>query len=241
MGDLPAIRVLHRDIGFLVLEKPSGLATTSPKADEVTLTSLAHEIDPRAPLLHPSSRLDAEVSGVVVFARTGNATKHLLAARKAGSYLREYIGLAAKAPLPPAGDWHGAIALDPRDPRKRTVAAASAATAGARESHTRYQTAAQLDAAVLLRMQPQTGRTHQLRVHAAHAGVPLLGDRHYGGVQRVVLADGRVLSVRRTMLHCLRVSVPAPDGNGVLRFEAEPPADMQTLWRALGGDTIDVG
>ena len=42
------------------------------------------------------------------------------------------------------------------------------------------------------------------------------------------------------MLHCLRVSVPAPDGNGMLRFEAEPPADMQTLWRALGGDALDI-
>jgi hypothetical protein len=52
----------------------------------------------------------------------------------------------------------------------------------------------------------------------------------------VVLGDGRVLSVRRTMLHCMRVSVPAPGGVGVLVFEAEPPEEMLAVWRGVGGE-----
>ena len=234
-----AIGVLHRDAWFLVLEKPSGLATTSPDGG-LTLTRLAHEIDPQAPRLHPSSRLDAEVSGLVVFARTREATQHLLAARKAAAYARVYVALAATAPADATGDWRGAIALDARDPRKRAVVGDGRASVGAREAHTRYRVVTRLAPAALLRLEPQTGRTHQLRVHAAHAGLPLLGDRHYGGAQRVVLGDGRVLGVRRTMLHCLCVTIPAPHGATTLRFEAAPPADMQTLWRALGGETLEV-
>jgi 23S rRNA pseudouridine1911/1915/1917 synthase len=235
-GTAPAeVRVVHRDESFLVVEKPSGVPTTSP-SDETTLVRLVQALDPRAPRLHPSSRLDAEVSGVVIFARTPAATEHLLAARKAGAYERVYFGLAARAPEPSAGEWHGAIAHDTRDPRKRRVAPQG--EGDAQLAHTLYRTLQQVTGAVLLELKPQTGRTHQLRVHAAHAGVPLLGDRHYGGPPRVTFGDGRVLGVRRTMLHCRRVTVPDPAGSGVLCFEAEPPADMQTLWTALGGDAL---
>jgi len=231
------VAVLHEDAWFLVLYKPSGLPTTSP-GDEPTLTKLARELDPSAPRLHPSSRLDAEVSGTVIFARTPNATEHLLAARQAGTYRRGYLAIAIAPPRPPEGDWHGAIGLDPSNPRKRSIARTGAS--GAREAHTRYSTLESAAHAVLLWLMPQTGRTHQLRVHAAAAGSPLLGDRHYGGAPRVVLADGRVLSARRTMLHCALVEIPNPVGGDPLRFEAPPPADFAELWRSLGGSVLQL-
>jgi 23S rRNA-/tRNA-specific pseudouridylate synthase len=231
----PEVRVLHRDDAFLVVAKPSGVPTTSP-GDETTLVTLVQALDPRAPRLHPSSRLDAEVSGVVIFARTAAATQHLLDARKAGAYERVYLGLAARAPEPDAGEWRGAIAHDPRDARKRRVAAQG--EGDAQLAHTLYRTALRLEHAALLELRPQTGRTHQLRVHAAHAGVPLLGDRHYGGSQRITLSDGRTIAVRRTMLHCRRVTVPAISGSGVLVFAEDPPADMQALWTSLGGNSL---
>jgi 23S rRNA-/tRNA-specific pseudouridylate synthase len=231
----PKVEVLHRDALFLVLYKPSGLATTSP-APGATLVDAARELDPRAPRLHPSSRLDAEVSGVVVFARTREATELLLAARRVGRYARTYVALAAKAPDPRQGDWRSAIAIDPHERRKRTIVDDGAP--GARAAHTRYRTLVELKSATSLLLEPQTGRTHQLRVHAAHAGVPLLGDRHYGGASRVVLADGSVVSIRRTMLHCARVCLPDPHGGGALRFQAELPTDFQAAWAALGGERI---
>lgn len=226
------VAVLHEDAWFLVLHKPSGLPTTSP-GDEQTLTSVARELDPSAPRLHPSSRLDAEVSGTVIFARTPNATEHLLAARQAGSYRRGYLAIAGHPPEPPQGEWRGAIGIDPRNSRKRAIARAGGS--GVRDAHTRYSTLQTAAHAALLWLMPQTGRTHQLRVHAADAGIPLLGDRHYGGAQRVVLADGRVLSARRTMLHCARVQIPNPVGGVPLRFEAPPPSDFSELWRAVSG------
>jgi 23S rRNA-/tRNA-specific pseudouridylate synthase len=226
------LAVLYRDELFLVVNKPAFLATTSPSGG-LTVVERARALDPRAPKLHPSSRLDAVVTGVVVLARNRAAILHLIAARRAGLYARGYLGVCARAPQPVAGDLRGAIALDPRDARRRVVAPDG--SRGARRAHTRYRTLAALPGAALLWLEPQTGRTHQLRVHAAHAGCPLLGDRAYGGASRIVKGDGSVVTARRAMLHCARVSVPDPAGGAPLRFEAEPPADMQALWRQLGG------
>jgi 23S rRNA-/tRNA-specific pseudouridylate synthase len=230
-------KILYRDEHLLVLEKPTGIATTAP-GHARTLVDVARELDPDAPRLHPSSRLDAEVSGIVTFARTPAATEHLLAARKAGRYLRGYVGIASAVPSAEQGAWHEAIGIDPRDPRKRRVVAGDAP--GARSAWSRYRVLAARERCALLWLEPQTGRTHQLRLHAAHAGLALYGDRPYGGPQRLVLADGSVVSARRTMLHCCRVSVPAMEGEGVLRVESQPADDLIAFWSAAGGELIQL-
>jgi 23S rRNA-/tRNA-specific pseudouridylate synthase len=247
------VRVLHRDAHLLVLEKPSGLPTTAPGTGR-TLVDVANELDPDAPRLHPSSRLDAEVSGIVTFARTPEATKHLLAARAAGRYARGYLGIAPGIPEPAHGRWEHAIGLDPRDARKRRVVPAN--SAGARTACSHYRVLATIGtasatvvsqgagasgrtgAAAALWLEPQTGRTHQLRVHAAHAGIALFGDRPYGGPQRLVLGDGSVVSARRTLLHCCRVRVPAMTGADELRFVSEPAPELIAFWRAAGGGEL---
>lgn len=233
-----AVRVLHRDEHLLVLEKPSGIPTTAPPGGGRCLVDVAKALDPDAPRLHPSSRLDAEVSGIVTFARTPLATQHLLEARAAGRYARRYLGVASGVPEPAEGAWEDAIGLDPRDARKRRVVAGG--TAGARTARSEYRVLAAIGGVrcALLWLQPQTGRTHQLRVHAAHAGVALYGDRPYEGPQRLVLADGSVVTARRVMLHCCRVSVPALGGDGVLRFESHVAPDIAQLWSAAGGAAI---
>jgi 23S rRNA-/tRNA-specific pseudouridylate synthase len=224
--------VLHRDAHLLVLCKPSGLPTTSPN-DEDTLVRAAEALDPDAERLHPSSRLDAEVTGVVIFARTKQATEHLIEARARSRYRRGYLALTGAAPTPPNGQWSAAIAFDARDRRKR--AAVPQGRAGGKQASTLYTTLARAGERAALWLEPRTGRTHQLRVHAADAGVPLLGDRHYGGATRVVLADGRVVAFRRTMLHCASVCVPDLSGAGSSCFQAPLPADLREAWRALGG------
>lgn len=226
------LAVLHRDRHFLVVAKPPGLPTTSPAAGD-SLARRVHVLDPDAPRLHPSSRLDADVSGVVTFARTRRATKALLAARKRGAYERLYLALCARAPEPGAGRWERAIARDAHDPRKRVVCDDPGE---GQPAATDYRTAAQSPHACLLFLWPQTGRTHQLRVHAAGADVPLLGDRPYGGPGRVVLPDGRTTRLARVMLHCARVRVPDPDGSGCLTFLAPAPDDLVATWTRLGGD-----
>ncbi|HEX4352905.1 MAG TPA: pseudouridine synthase, partial [Polyangiales bacterium] len=194
MVDASSLQVVHRDEHLLVLFKPSGLATTSPDGSGC-LASLAREIDPDAARLHASSRLDADVTGLVTFARTDRAIAQLMAARAAGHYQRYYLGLAAAAPDPSHGDWRGAIAKDPRNPRRRIIAAEG--KSGAVSAHSRYRVVSSSSQVTLLSLRPQTGRTHQLRLHASAAGVPLLGDKHYGGLTRVTLPDGRVVLAPR--------------------------------------------
>lgn len=236
MTELPAgISVLHRDSELLVLFKPSGLATTSPTGENC-LTEYARVLDPDASKLHASSRLDAEVTGAVTFARTPSAIAGLTSARKEGRYERFYLGLAARAPEPGQGEWSWAIDHDPRDPRRR-IALPHAKPGQGVAAQTVYRSLSAQPSAALLLLLPQTGRTHQLRVHAAQAGVPLLGDRHYGGEAQRVLGDGRVLRAARVMLHCARVRLPDLAGRtaGKLTVDAPVPDDFRSLWLQLGG------
>ena len=223
------VRVAHRDEQLLVLVKPPGLPTTSPDARDC-LVERARAIDPRAPRLHPSSRLDAEVSGLVTFARTRRATHALLAARRKGTYGRVYLGIASAAPEPESGTWDAAIGIDPDDKRLRKAGGRSA-----RDARTIYAVRELApEGAALLELRPHTGRTHQLRVHAAHAGAPLLGDVLYGGPRRVVRPDGRVVTARRVMLHCHALSLPdVASGAGTLELVEPLPDDMERVWESL--------
>jgi 23S rRNA pseudouridine955/2504/2580 synthase/23S rRNA pseudouridine1911/1915/1917 synthase len=85
----------------------------------------------------------------------------------------------------------------------------------------------------LLAVAPETGRTHQIRVHAAHAGAPLVGDRVYGGPARVTLASGCVVAPRRIALHAARVVVPDSRGRPWV-VVSEIPEELLALGLALG-------
>jgi 23S rRNA pseudouridine955/2504/2580 synthase len=234
----PRPYIVHRDTHLLVLYKPPGIATTSFGGGPCLVRD-AKALDPEATFLHPSSRLDSEVSGLVTFTRTREANRALLAARAAGQYCRCYVALAATAPDPPQGSWDSPIAIDPNDKRLRLAAGATGpGSRSGKPALTVYETVGQTrGSAVVLRLRPKTGRTHQLRAHAAAARSPLLGDRHYGGLTRIALADGRVLSIRRAMLHCAQIDIPDLARGGRLVLTAETPQDMLELWQALGGDS----
>lgn len=234
------LRVVYKDHHFLAVAKPPGIATTAPD-DGLCLVSLVKQLDPRAPQMHPLSRLDTQVSGVLAFARTAWANQLVLDARRAGHLYRRYLGLTSRVPEPLAGDWRDAIAIDPRDPKKRLAVAMDARAVGVKQAHTRYGVRARAGSVVALDLWPQTGRTHQLRVHAAHAGSPLLGDVAYGGSKRLVLENGRILPASRVMLHCAEVHLPHPDtGIGLLKLELPPDADLVKLWGNAGGDQAEL-
>lgn len=223
------LEVLHRDPHLFVVAKPPGIPTTTPGAGNCVVR-IVRALDPDAPRSHPTSRLDAEVSGVVIFARTRAATEVLLKARRLGHYRRLYLGLASAIPDLPEGTWQSAIGIDPRDPRRRV----STEDEHGRAAETRYRVAATSFGAALLHLRPITGRTHQLRVHAAAAGASLLGDVHYGGRRKFVRSDGRVVLARRVMLHCAMVRIPTVGGS-TLELRAPIPADLRSVWEGLGG------
>jgi 23S rRNA-/tRNA-specific pseudouridylate synthase len=231
------LAVLHRDADLLVVSKPSGLPTTSPDGGD-SLAERVRAMDRGAERCHPSSRLDADVTGVVVFARSTRGIERVLAARAAGRYARRYVALC-RAPDAASAlatsercAWGWAIAIDPRDPRKRRALEEGERGERAQEALTRARVLARGPLACSLALEPITGRTHQLRVHAARAGAPLLGDVAYGGPKRLTGQDGRVLACPRVALHCLLVVLPDREG-APQAFRAPLPADLSELSDAL--------
>ena len=220
--------VVYRDDRLLVLDKPAHLPTTAPD-QKISLSRLAHELDPDARRLHPTSRLDSPVTGLVIFARDAKANKEILKCRQAGAYVRQYVGVCLKAPTPEQGDWDWSISIDSHNPRLRQIGDGK----GLRSAKTHYRTASSAPFGALLQMSPVTGRTHQLRVHAAQAQCALFGDTQYGGDKRCILSDGKVVTARRVMLHCRRIVLSF---NGEkLEFESPIPADFRACWEGLGG------
>jgi 23S rRNA-/tRNA-specific pseudouridylate synthase len=227
--------IIHHDAQLLIVDKPPGLPTTAPTPTE---PCLAHWVRDRFPDLqaHATSRLDSQVSGLVTFALTRSANRHLLDARRAGAYERVYMGVTICDLSLDRGQWSWPISIDPRNPKRRLAGPGR----GEREAATRYEVAARTPNATLLRLRPDTGRTHQLRVHAAKAGAPLFGDPLYQGARRKALPDGSVVTARRVMLHCVRVSFPSFAPGDRMQLEAPAPPDMDRVLRALGGSPTDL-
>jgi RluA family pseudouridine synthase len=226
------IAVLAQTEDLVVVDKPSGMPTIADHAGSAhSLASvLARTLGIDDGRLHATSRLDRDVSGAVVFALTREAASRLMDARACGRYERRYVAIAAGEPEPTSGSWDQPIGRA-ADPRLRKVGGRDPASA-----LTRYSSCARAPAGqAMLSIAPATGRTHQIRAHAAHAGAPLVGDRAYGGPSRLVLEDGRVLEPRRIALHALRVAVPDRAGTE-LAVVAPVPGELLQLWSSLGGD-----
>jgi RluA family pseudouridine synthase len=231
-----AIRVLFDEDGLVAVDKPAGMPTIPDRSGSAhsLLAILAKQLGRDPTCLHATSRLDRDVSGVVIFARTEEAARRLRAAREAGHYVRRYVAIAerrARSPSEPAGEWDAPIGRA-KDPRHRAVFGRDAT-----EARTTYAVVARAGDRFLLALEPMTGRTHQLRVHAAHAGIPLLGDRTYGGDNRVTLASGRVVRVDRIALHAGRVRVPR-SAEGSIDLRADVPVSLLDLWAAVGGEEV---
>ncbi|HSU37962.1 MAG TPA: RluA family pseudouridine synthase, partial [Polyangiaceae bacterium] len=241
-GRAPSGRVtlLAEHSGLVFVNKPAGVATEPDHAGVAgSLVELvARELALPRGDLHAVSRLDVGVSGVVTFAR--NAAGRELAAelRARGAFARRYVALAAGVPEPPEGTWDSALARRPR---------ASERSHDPRPAETRYATVARASRVVvtgpgraqvelepaLLALSPVTGRTHQLRVHAARAKVPLFGDGAYGGAQRLVLPNGSVRALSRVFLHAAWVELEL--GSERLRVAAPAPDELLALWSDCGG------
>ena len=220
------VTILARAQDLVAVAKPAGIPTIADHhgASHSLLEVVARIADVDASTLHATSRLDRDVSGVVVFALTKGAAERLARAREEGAYARRYVAVASRAPSPDAGSWDVPIGVA-KDPRHRAANGRDPALA-----QTRYRVVALAGEAALLALAPITGRTHQLRVHAAHAGAPILGDKTYGGPARIALASGRVLPIARILLHCANVALPG------LHIAAPIPDDLAAIWLALGGD-----
>lgn len=219
--------LVERAEGFVVAFKPAALPTEADRSGHASLVEEIAELV-GAPL-HAVSRLDVGVSGLVLLSEGRAAHRRAAALGAAGALRRRYLAVAERAPKSERG-----TLSQPVDGRPASTE--YALVARAREHSLPDGTRA---APVLLRLDPVTGRKHQLRLHARALGAPLLGDRAHGGASRLTAEGGRVLRVPRVMLHAGRLELPRQAG-GVWVIRALPPADFVELWCALGGGEAEL-
>jgi 23S rRNA pseudouridine1911/1915/1917 synthase len=222
------LEVLHEDDDLLVVEKPAGLlAVPTAERERDTLLSrvslyLQHRYRKR-PYVGVVHRLDRETSGALVFARTREALRSLQQHFRKHEIEREYLAIVTGQP-PSAGRFDAALVGD-GTVRRRAVARAGEP---GRHAVTRYRVLQRLSGASLVAVWLETGRTHQIRIHFAAAGHPVLGDRvyRYPGSEPPV-------EVGRQMLHAHRLGVPHPRTGRMVRVEAPLPKDFADTLAAL--------
>jgi 23S rRNA pseudouridine1911/1915/1917 synthase len=231
--DLPQalpLAVLFEDDAVLVLDKPAGMVVHpgSGNRDGTLLNALLHHAPalayvPRAGIVH---RLDKETSGLLVVAKTPEAQTSLVRQLQARSAKRDYLALVLGV-ASPAGKVEAPIG---RHPLLRTR---MAVVAKGKPAITRYRVCGSGAGWSLLECSLETGRTHQIRVHLASIGHPVLGDPVYLGraAARAVPAPAR--DFPRQALHAARLALTHPLSGARLTWECAPPADFVTLLRAL--------
>jgi 23S rRNA pseudouridine1911/1915/1917 synthase len=238
--------ILYEDADLIVLDKPAGLVVhPAPGNLDGTLVNalLAHcgeqftgIGDERRPgIVH---RLDKDTSGIMVVAKTQLANTALTAAFAARHLDRAYLALVWGLPNPLAGDIEGAIGRDPRERKRMAVV-----TRNGKAALTHYRTLRAWGTAVaLLECRLATGRTHQIRVHLATRGNPVVGDplylRRVPAVARALPETVRhmLLDFPRQALHATRLGFAHPRTGQVLSFTTGPPPDMAALIAALDRD-----
>jgi 23S rRNA pseudouridine1911/1915/1917 synthase len=167
-------------------------------------------------------RLDRDTSGLMVVAKTEAALEHLHRQFKGREVKKTYLALVHGRPPAPEGIIEAPVGRDPRQRKQMAV------VADGREARTRYRLLEDLGDYSLLAVSPETGRTHQIRVHLAWLGAPVVGDRVYGRGR----AEKR-LGLGRQFLHAWRLSFERPGGEGVVALEAPLPGELCEPLRAL--------
>jgi len=222
--DIP-LRILYEDEHLLVIDKPAGMVVhPSPGHASATLVNalLAHrpdlaraDLDPKRPgIVH---RLDRDTSGLLVVAANGAAQNALQAQFKARQVSKVYLALVYGRLTPERGAIEAPVGRSPRDRKRMAVL-----REGGRYARTGYRVREHLagpPACTYLEAMPQTGRTHQLRVHFSAIGHPVVGDEIYGPRrQRIPLP--------RQFLHAWRLAFDHPVRGERLAFTADLPADL---------------
>lgn len=241
-----ALTILFEDRHLIVLDKPAGLVVhPAPGNPDGTLVNalLAHageELEgiggeKRPGIVH---RLDKDTSGVMVVAKTEPAHRALSEAFAARDLDRQYLALAWGLPSPAAGEIEGAIGRHPADRKRMAVVAR-----GGKPALTRYATERGWGTAcALLRLRLATGRTHQIRVHLAEKGHPIVGDpvylRRTPAAARTLPEPARtaLLGFPRQALHAATLGFRHPVTGEALAFASALPADMAGLLTMLDSD-----
>jgi 23S rRNA pseudouridine1911/1915/1917 synthase len=247
------LNVVYEDAELIVVDKPAGLVVhpAPGNASGTLVNALLHrcrgELSGIGGVRRPGivHRLDKDTSGLLVVAKTNRAHQSLAAEfadhGRTGALERAYLALVWGVPAASAGTVDAALSRDPRNPLRRAVG--RGATAKHAVTHwrlvERFAGADGTAVASLVECQLETGRTHQVRVHMAHLGHPLIGDADYGAGFRTKAsrlaepARGLVEGLHRQALHAARLAFTHPATGVVMGFDSPLPPDLAAVAAAL--------
>ena len=249
-ADIP-LEIVFEDDQLIVLNKQPGLVV-HPGAG-VQGSTLVHALlahlgtgflsvgEPDRPgIVH---RLDRDTSGLMLVAKTNEALADLRQQFKPPRRVkREYLAATRRVPMLGSDKLRAASGIErgmveaslARDPRDRTRFVVDVA---GREAVTRWEKVSDLGSLLLLKLQLETGRTHQIRAHLAYAGAPILGDKSYGEPEGGLPPELRSLvsSLGRQALHAFRLGFVHPISGETMQFEVELPGDIQALVDGAAG------
>lgn len=228
--DIP-LDILYEDDSLLILNKPAGLVVhPAPGHYDGTLVNAILAHCPNLPgiggvqrpgIVH---RLDKDTTGAIAIAKTEQAHQHLQAQLKAKTARREYLGIVHGATKTESGTIDLPLGRHPVDRKKMAVVPPEK---GGRSACTIWQVKERLNNYTLMHFQLETGRTHQIRVHSAHIGHPIVGDPVY--------SSGRSVGVNLPgqALHAWRLSLQHPVSGEWIAVTAPPPQTFTTLLEVL--------
>ena len=219
------LAILYQDADLVVVDKPAGLtvhpAPGHPGGTLVNaLLAACPDLQGIGGTLRPGivHRLDKDTSGLIVVAKNDRAMRALQAQLKAREVHKVYLALVTGVPKPAEGQIEAPIGRSTRNRKKMAV------VDGGRESTTRYRTREIIGGKYALReAEPVTGRTHQIRVHLAAIGHPIVGDALYGKPSAVVA---------RQFLHAAKLGFRMPGGREI-EFESPLPTDLREALETL--------
>lgn len=219
--------VLYEDRDLLVLDKPAGMAVHAGSGVDYGIIEALRAMRPDEPFLELAHRLDRETSGCLALARTPTALKQIQEAFRAGQVEKRYLALVC-------GYWnHGPREVN--QPLRRNVLRSGERMVevldDGKPARTRFAPVSLFKPASLLEARIETGRTHQIRVHAAHVGHPLAGDDKYGAADfnRLMVEQ---YGLRRLFLHAHSLGLPL--GGRDIAVSAPLEAELKTVLDRLG-------
>jgi len=218
--------IVHEDPSLLVIDKPSGVAVHGGSGVSHGVIELLRAARPEAKLLELAHRLDRDTSGLLIVAKKRGALVELHRMLRDGEIEKIYVAVVKGAPA--------SKHFDIKDPLHKYVNAKGerrvAVKEGGMEAVTRVKVLGSANSLSFLQLRLMTGRTHQIRVHLAHAGFPVLGDDKYGDFEfnRALARQG----VKRLFLHARRLAFKHPVDGTRIALNAPLPEDLQRFCRA---------
>ena len=234
--DVP-LDIIYEDLDMAVIDKPPGMVAhpTATLRSGTVVNALLGRMplskeklqDPTDEVYRPGivHRLDKDTSGVMAVAKTDEAHRHLANSFKRRFTEKEYIAIVVGS-IEDGAYVDAAIGRHPVKRQQMTVGGEAPRTAS-----THFWRLAEAPGHTLVRAKPHSGRTHQIRVHLAHLGAPIIGDEVYGRPSSFIA---------RQALHAQRLTIPHPHDNRPMTFIAPVPVDMIQAWLTLGGSWPEI-